>query len=133
MSTKETRDSEIRGAKKLQADQGGIKPSDLKDGDTVFIETKEFAYQIRVLETNVGLRYIVDTASTLFDKKGICTGIDSHIIALKLKLEDWIGLNVNTIFTFHDGKRILIGQTKGASILSTTKDGKKFAYDLWPK
>lgn len=123
MSTPRIKESEIKGFKKLQKEQGGIIPSKLKLGTTVLVETNEFVYGLKKIESK---KYLLDTGSPVCRPHKNCIDICSHFPKLKCNMPDWIGKDMRLILKFDDGGSVMIGTVKGVTVKTN-----KFQYNLW--
>lgn len=131
MNTPEMRRSQIKGFLRLQEEQGGIVPSRLKNGTRVLLETHQYVYQLNVLDTPTGRRYILDTASPMCRGNTVVCHIHAHSTKLKYNMDDWIGKDMRSVFKFNNGNSVMIGDVRGATIIGQNEDGDEYTYDFW--
>jgi len=129
--TPDIRESEIKGFVRLQEKLGGIIPSRLKHLDKVLIETIQFIYELTMVETPKGRRYILETASPVCAGNTVVIHIESHYTKLKYNIEDWIGKDMRPILKFTNGNSVMIGDVKGLSIVGHSDDGTEYTYNFW--
>ena len=130
-STPEIRQSEIKGFLRYQQEQGGIVPSRLNNGSVILLDTHQYIYEITVVDTPTGRRYMLTTASPMCKNKTVVTSIRAHSTKLNYNMEDWIGKEMRGIFKFGDGSTVMVGDIRGATVLGTTKKGDPYRYDFW--
>lgn len=133
MNTPEIRRSEIKGFLRVQKQQGGIKPSQLKPGQKALIETSSYVYEFRPLDTPTGRRYLLDTGSPMCQGNTVVVHISSHSSKLKYNMEDWIGKDMRLILKFASGHSIMTGDVRGATVGGETQDGEPYSFDFWER
>lgn len=129
--TPKVRESEIKGFLRYQQEQGGIVPSKLGNGTTVLLDTHSYIYELTVVDTQAGRRFMLNTASPMCKNKTVVKSIRAHSTKLKYNMEDWIGKEMRLIFTFSDGSNVMIGDVRGATVQGESKSGKPYRYDFW--
>ena len=132
-NTPDKRASELKGFKRLQKKQGGVKPSRVANGTELLIETKDYVYEIKVKDTVVGRRFLLDTAAPSCRDKNSITHIIAHSTKLKYDIDDWIGKGMRLIFKFTDGTSIMIGEVRGLTLNGLDQSGNQFRFDFWER
>lgn len=131
MNTPEVRESSIKGFIRYQKEQGGIIPSKLKEGTVVYIETNQYVYELKVLSTPAGKRFLLQTGSPMCRGNDVIINIQSHSAKLKYDMDDWIGRDMRPIFKFANGNSILVGDVKTAFVKGVNQDGKEYKFEFW--
>jgi hypothetical protein len=131
MKTPEVRQSEIKGFLRLQKQQGGIIPTKLKGDQKVLVETNSYMFELRVLDTPAGRRYVLDTGSPMCKGHTVVTHILSHSSKLKYNMEDWIGKDMRMVLKFTTGQSIMTGEVRGATVTGETQNGEPYEFDFW--
>lgn len=126
MTTKKTRDSELKGFLRRQKSQGGVVPSELKDGTQLLIETNRHVYQITCDIKDGKQTFVVDSTCRNSTRYRICDGIDSHCSLVKHNIADWIGYGIRMKFKFGQ-YTVMTSEVRGLTI-----KGDGFSYDMWP-
>ena len=128
MTPENIRNSEVKGFLNYQHSLGGIKPTQLKVGTKLILETYNYMYEIGVDEDH---NYDISTKSPLCQGNTKATSLQSHSSKIKYNMPDWIGKGMRLVITFQSGLEVIVGEITGVTIIGIKDSGEEYSLNLW--